>query len=49
MLRAPVASFAGESWPRKRGQDLLRFTVQMLERHLERKLKTAEALARLGG
>jgi DNA repair protein RecO (recombination protein O) len=49
MLRAPVASFAGESWPRKRGQDLRRFTVQMLERHLERKLKTAEALARLGG
>ncbi|MGA3102560.1 MAG: DNA repair protein RecO [Terracidiphilus sp.] len=49
MLRAPVASFAGESWPRKRGQDLRRFTVQTLERHLERKLKTAEALARLGG
>ena len=49
MLRAPVASFAGESWPRKRGQDLRRFTVQMRERHLERKLKTAEALARLGG
>ena len=49
MLRAPVASFAGEVWPRKRGQDLRRFTLQMLERHLERKLKTAEALARLGG
>jgi DNA repair protein RecO (recombination protein O) len=49
MLRAPAASFAGEAWPRKRGQDLRRFTLQMLERHLERKLKTAEALARLGG
>jgi DNA repair protein RecO (recombination protein O) len=49
MLRAPVASFAGEAWPRKRGQDLRRFTLQTLERHLERKLKTAEALARLGG
>jgi DNA repair protein RecO (recombination protein O) len=49
MLRAPAASFAGEAWPRKRGQDLRRFTVQTLERHLERKLKTAEALARLGG
>jgi len=49
MLRAPAASFAGETWPRKRGQDLRRFTVQMLERHLERKLKTAEAIARLGG
>ena len=49
MLRAPAASFAGEAWPRKRGQDLRRFTLQILERHLERKLKTAEALARLGG
>jgi DNA repair protein RecO (recombination protein O) len=49
MLRAPVASFAGEAWPRKRGQDLRRFTLQTLERHLERKLKTAEAIARLGG
>ena len=49
MLRAPAASFAGEAWPRKRGQDLRRFTLQTLERHLERKLKTAEAIARLGG
>ncbi len=49
MLRAPAAAFAGEPWPRKRGQDLRRFTLQTLERHLERKLKSAEALARLGG
>jgi len=49
MLRAPASSFAGEAWPRKRGQDLRRFTLQTLERHLERKLKTAEAIARLGG
>ncbi len=49
MLRAPAAAFAGEAWPRKRGQDLRRFTLQTLERHLERRLKTAEALARLGG
>ena len=49
MLRAPAATFAGEPWPRRRGQDLRRFTVQTLERHLERKLKTAEALSRLGG
>ena len=48
MLRAPVSTFAGEPWPRKRGQDLRRFTLQTLERHLERKLKSAEALARLG-
>jgi DNA repair protein RecO (recombination protein O) len=49
MLRAPASAFAGEPWTRKRAQDLRRFTLQMLERHLERKLRTAEALARLGG
>jgi DNA repair protein RecO (recombination protein O) len=49
MLRAPASAFAAEPWPRRRGQDLRRFTVQALERHLERKLRSAEALARLGG
>jgi DNA repair protein RecO (recombination protein O) len=49
MLRAPVAGFVGESWPRRRGEDLRRFTVQSLERHLERKLKSAEALVRMSG
>jgi DNA repair protein RecO (recombination protein O) len=49
MLRAPVATFAAEPWPRRRAQDLRRFTQQTLERHLERKLRSAEALARLGG
>ena len=49
MLRAPAAAFAAEPWPRRRGQDLRRFTLQALERHLERKLRTAEALGRLGG
>jgi len=28
---------------------LRRFTLQTLERHLERKLKSAEAIARMGG
>lgn len=49
MLRAPAANFAGEPWPRRRAQDLRRFTLQTLERHLERKLRSAEALTRLGG
>jgi DNA repair protein RecO (recombination protein O) len=49
MLRAPASAFAGETWPRRRGTDLRRFALQSLERHLERKLKTAEALGRLGG
>jgi DNA repair protein RecO (recombination protein O) len=49
MLRAPASAFAVEPWTRKRGQDLRRFTLQTLERHLEKKLRSAEALARLGG
>ncbi|MGA7342689.1 MAG: DNA repair protein RecO [Terracidiphilus sp.] len=49
MLRAPVSAFAAEPWPRRRAQDLRRFTLQILERHLERKLRTAEAIARLAG
>jgi len=49
MLRAPVAAFAAEPWTRRRGLDLRSFTLQALERHLERKLKSAEALARMGG
>lgn len=49
MLRAPVAAFAGEVWPRRRAQDLRRFAVQSLERHLERRLRTWEVLGRLGG
>ena len=47
MLRAPVSAFATEAWPRRRGEDLRRFTLQALERHLERRLRSAEALARL--
>jgi len=49
MLRAPVGAFAGETWPRRRGQDLRRFATQSLERHMERKLKSGEMLGRLVG
>lgn len=49
MLRAPAAAFAGEAWPRRRAQDLQRFAVQSLERHLERRLRTWEALVRIAG
>jgi len=49
MLRQPAAAFVGEPWTRRRGQDLRRFAQQTLERHLERKLKSGEALARMGG
>jgi DNA repair protein RecO (recombination protein O) len=47
MLRSPVSAFAAEPWPGRRGQDLRRYTQSSLERHLERKLRSAEALARL--
>jgi DNA repair protein RecO (recombination protein O) len=47
MLHSPVAAFANEPFPRRQAQDLRRFTLQALERHIERKLRTAEALARL--
>jgi len=47
MLRSPASAFAAEQFPRRRAQDLRRFTLQSLERHLERKLRSAEALARL--
>jgi DNA repair protein RecO (recombination protein O) len=49
MLRAPASAFAGEPWPRRRAPDLRHFTLQALERHLERRLRSAEALAKLGG
>jgi DNA repair protein RecO (recombination protein O) len=48
MLREPVTAFAGEQWPKRRAQDLRRFTQQSLERHLERRLRSADALRNLG-
>ena len=48
ILREPVRAFLGETWPRRRGQDLRRFTQQSLERHLERRLRSAEAIRNLG-
>ncbi|MFP5227425.1 MAG: DNA repair protein RecO [Acidobacteriota bacterium] len=48
MFHSPVAAFAAEPWPAARAADLRRFTVQALERHLERKLFAAAALMKLG-
>lgn len=47
MLRVPVSALAEEPWPRRRASDLRRFALQALERHLERRLRAAETLARL--
>src|SRR4030081_454411 len=48
MFRAPVESFAGEVWPKARGADLRRFLVQILQRHIEKKLVTAGMLEKGG-
>jgi len=47
VLREPVTALTGEQWPRRRAQDLRRFTLQSLERHLERRLRSGDALAKL--
>ena len=48
IFRNPIAALATEGWPRSRAADLRRFTLQSLERHLERRLHSAAALAKLG-
>ena len=47
MIRAPIAEFAAQPWTAQSAADLRRFSIQALERHLERRLRTAEALRRL--
>ena len=47
MFRAPIATFVGDPWPRRRGADMRRFLAQRIERHIERKLVTAAMLDRL--
>ena len=46
MFRGTVATLAEEAWPKTRGGDLRRFAVETLERHLERRIASARALAR---
>ena len=43
----PVESFAAEPWTASQYADLRKFLVQILERHIERKLVTAVMLAKL--
>jgi len=47
MFRTPVDALVGEAWPRKRGADLRKMIVQLLERHLDKKLVTARALEKI--
>ena len=47
MFRAPLDTFAEEPWAAGQGADLRKFLVQILERHIEKKLVTASMLAKL--
>jgi DNA repair protein RecO (recombination protein O) len=44
MFRAPVESFIGSPWPKAQAADLRKFLIQILQRHLEKKLVTAGML-----
>ncbi len=47
MFRSPVDAMAKEVWPKKKAADLRKFLVQIMERHLDRKLVTATMLERV--
>ena len=49
IFQSPIAAFATEDWPANYAADLRRFATQALERHIERRLPAAAALAKLGG
>ena len=47
MFRMPLESFAAESWTSGKCADLRRFLLQIVERHIEKKLVTAVMLKKL--
>jgi DNA repair protein RecO (recombination protein O) len=47
MFRAPVDCFAATLWPKSQGADLRKFLMQILQRHLEKKLVTVGMLDKL--
>src|ERR1700751_823613 len=47
MFRAPVESFAEVPWPKAQGADLRKFLIQILQRHIEKKLVTAGRLEKI--
>ena len=48
MLRSRVSDFAGIDWPKALCADLRKFLLQILERHIEKKLVTAGMLEKIG-
>ncbi len=47
MFRQPLEALVGEPWTQKQGADLRRYLVQILERHIDKKLVTPVMLNRL--
>jgi len=47
MFRLSLEKFGDAPWPRSRAADLRKFLVQLIERHIEKKLVTATMLDRL--
>ena len=47
MLRSRVSEFAGIEWPKALCADLRKFLIQILERHIEKKLVTAGMLEKI--
>ena len=48
MFRAPIESFMGTDWPRSQGADLRKMLIQILQRHIEKKLVTAGMMEKMG-
>jgi DNA repair protein RecO (recombination protein O) len=48
MLRSRISDFAGIDWPKALCADLRKFLIQILERHIEKKLVTAAMLEKIG-
>ena len=45
LVRTPLAELLTEPWPATRSADLRAFAIATLERHLERRLRSATALS----
>ncbi|HWR15612.1 MAG TPA: DNA repair protein RecO [Terriglobales bacterium] len=47
MFRAPVDVLASDVWPKRKGADLRKFLIQIMERQLDKKLVTAHSLEKI--
>jgi len=47
MFRAPVESFAGKPWAKSQCADLRKFLIQILERHIDKRLVTVGMLEKI--